>query len=160
MTASSTPRQRHRRICDVHLVLLRDDHVLLTLRKGGYAAGQWQIPSGHLEAQEATPFATMREGAEEIGVHIPEGQLAFVHFMDHRAPGEDPRLGVFYQALTWDGEPYNAEPDKCGGLAWYPLNAVPGNTVPYHAAALTHITAGHVQSTFGFDPALATAART
>ncbi|MBB5108835.1 hypothetical protein [Streptomyces spectabilis] len=38
MTASFTPRERHRRICDVHLVLL-------TLRKGGYAAVPWQFPS-------------------------------------------------------------------------------------------------------------------
>ncbi|MGW6454660.1 NUDIX hydrolase [Streptomyces sp. NPDC055078] len=159
MTPPSTARrERHRRICDVHLVLIRDAHVLLTLRKGGYAAGQWQVPSGHLEAGEPTDAGTAREGWEEIGVRVAAGELEFAHFIDHRAPGEAPRLGVFYRAHAWEGEPYNAEPDKCGGLDWFPLDAIPEKTVPYHAAALAHIAAGRTGSTFGWEPALTTPA--
>ncbi|WP_188277448.1 NUDIX domain-containing protein [Streptomyces sp. CBMA152] len=143
---------RHRRICDVHLVLIRDDHVLLTLRKGGYAAGLWQVPSGHLEHDEPTDTGSVREGWEEIGVRVDDNQLDFAHFIDHRAPGEEPRLGVFYRARTWQGEPYNAEPAKCGGLDWFPLTAIPHHTVPYHAAALGHIAEGRMRSKFGWDP--------
>lgn len=145
--------QRHRRICDVHLVLIRDGHVLLSLREGGYAAGQWQVPSGHLDEGEPTDDGTVREGFEEIGVTVDVSDLELAHFIDHRAPGEEPRLGVFYRALAWDGEPYNAEPDKCGGIAWYPLDDIPRNTVPYHAAALTHIARGSVRSRFGWGKA-------
>ncbi|MGK5533563.1 NUDIX hydrolase [Streptomyces sp. URMC 129] len=144
--------QRHRRICDVHLLLVRDGRVLLSLRKGGYASGLWQVPSGHLEAGESTDVGTVREGLEEIGVRVAPGHLEFAHFIDHRAPGEEPRLGVFYRATTWEGEPYNAEPHKCGGIAWYPLGAIPDNTVPYHAAALAHIAAGRTHSRFGWQP--------
>lgn len=156
MTApSTTPHERHRRICDVHLLLIRDDRVLLTLRQGGYAAGLWQVPSGHLEGEEPTDTGTTREGWEELGVRVPDGELDFAHFIDHRAPGEAPRLGVFYRARTWEGEPYNAEPDKCGGLDWFPFDAIPENTVPYHAAALAHIAAGRPRSKFGWEPARA-----
>lgn len=147
--------QRHRRICDVHILLLRDDQVLLSLRKGGYAAGLWQVPSGHLEAAEPTDDGAAREGLEEIGVRVPPGELEFVHFIDHRAPGEEPRLGVFYRARSWEGEPRNAEPDKCGGLGWFRLDEVPDNTVPYHAAALAHIAQGTMRSRFGWEPMLA-----
>ncbi|MEU2872419.1 NUDIX domain-containing protein [Streptomyces olivoreticuli] len=147
--------QRHRRICDVHLLLIRDDKVLLSLRQGGYASGLWQVPSGHLEALEPTDDGAAREGFEEIGVRVPPGRLEFAHFIDHRAPGEDPRLGVFYRALSWEGEPYNAEPAKCGGLGWYGFDEIPDNTVPYHAAALAGIAAGQVRSRFGWEPALA-----
>ncbi|WP_199820396.1 GNAT family N-acetyltransferase [Streptomyces rimosus] len=52
--------QRHRRIIDVHLLLIRDHQVLLSLRQGGYASGQWQVPSGHLEAGEPTDHGTVR----------------------------------------------------------------------------------------------------
>ncbi|MFI1172909.1 NUDIX hydrolase [Streptomyces melanogenes] len=155
MTTPATV-QRHRRICDVHLVLIRDGHVLLSLRKGGYASGQWQVPSGHLDEGEPTDDGTAREGFEEIGVTVHTRDLELAHFIDHRAPGEEPRLGVFYRALTWDGEPYNAEPDKCGGIAWYPLDNIPPETVPYHAAALTHIAQGRVRSRFGWEPTTAT----
>lgn len=145
--------QRHRRICDVHLLLIRDDKVLLSLRQGGYASGLWQVPSGHLEALESTDDGTAREGLEEIGVRVPSDQLEFAHFIDHCAPGEEPRLGVFYRALSWEGEPRNAEPAKCGGIGWYAFDEVPANTVPYHAEALAHIAAGRVRSKFGW-PAL------
>ncbi|MEU5436037.1 NUDIX domain-containing protein [Streptomyces sp. NPDC020719] len=103
--ATSATVQRHRRICDVHLVLIRDGHVLLSLRQGGYAAGQWQVPSGHLDAGEPTDDGTAREGFEEIGITVNASDLELAHFIDHRAPGEEPRLGVFYRALAWDGEP-------------------------------------------------------
>lgn len=148
-----TTAERHRRICDVHLVLVRDNHVLMSLRQGGYAAGQWQIPSGHLEAGEHTADGAAREGAEEIGVRVEASDLQLVHFIDHRAPGEHPRLGVFYLAHTWAGEPHNREPDKCGGLQWFPLDSLPANSVPYHASALNHIVAGRLHSVFGWEPA-------
>lgn len=143
---------RHRRICDVHLLLVRDRQVFLTLRQGGYASGLWQVPSGHLEADEPTNEGAAREGLEEIGVRVRPEHLELVHFIDHRAPGEEPRLGVFYRATSWEGEPHNAEPRKCGGIGWYDLGAIPDNTVPYHVAALRHIAAGRAYAQFGWTP--------
>ncbi|MGW7553827.1 GNAT family N-acetyltransferase [Streptomyces rimosus] len=143
--------QRHRRIIDVHLLLIRDGQVLLSLRQGGYASGQWQVPSGHLEADEPTDHGTVRGGWEEIGVRVDPGHLELAHVIDHRAPGEDPRFGIFYRAHSWDGEPYNAEPDKCGGLSWFPFDGIPEQTVPYHAAALCHIATGRISSKYGWD---------
>ncbi|MET9291002.1 NUDIX domain-containing protein [Streptomyces sp. NPDC003077] len=150
MTTSPTV-QRHHRIIDVHLLLIRDDQVLLSLRQGGYASGQWQVPSGHLEGDEPTDHGTIREGWEEIGVRVDPADLELAHVIDHRAPGEDPRFGVFYRARAWTGTPYNAEPDKCGGIRWFPLISPPANTVPYHAVALRHITAGRISSKYGWD---------
>lgn len=154
-TVPGTRTERHRRIVDVHLLLIRDDHVLMSLRQGtGYADGLWQIPSGHLEADEHTAAGAAREAAEEIGILVDPLKLELVHFLDHRAPGEQPRLGFFYQAHTWNGEPYNAEPHKCGGLAWHPLTDLPRNTVPYHAAALSHVVGtGRRHSAFGWESA-------
>jgi 8-oxo-dGTP diphosphatase len=149
------PTPRHRRICDVHIVLVRAGRVLMSLRQGGYASGLWQVPSGHLEEGETTAEGAAREAFEEIGVRVEPGGLELVHFIDHRAPGEAPRLGVFYRAREWAGEPYNAEPAKCGGIGWYGFDAVPEQTVPYHAAALACIAEGRMYSAFGWEGALA-----
>ncbi|MGW7517801.1 NUDIX hydrolase [Streptomyces sp. NPDC054796] len=151
--STAVHRQRHHRICDVHLLLIRDDHVLLSRRRGGYAAGLWHVPSGHLEPGEHTAAGAAREGEEELGIQAESGELELVHFIDHRAPGEDPRLGFFYRARSWSGEPQIREPDKCDGLDWFPLSRPPQACVPYHTTALFHIAHGHTHSTYGWQNA-------
>nr|WP_049574286.1 NUDIX domain-containing protein [Nonomuraea sp. SBT364] len=117
-------------------MLVRDGEVLLGRRSGtGYADGLWHLPSGHLEAGESVVAAAVREAREETGVVIDPADLAFAHVM-HRAPD---RVGLFYAATRWHGEPRNAEPHKCSELAWWPLDRLPGDIVDYPAAALAHI---------------------
>jgi 8-oxo-dGTP diphosphatase len=43
---------------------------------------------------------------------------------------------VFFAASRWEGQPYNAEPNKYGELAWAPIDVLPDNTVPYTAAGI------------------------
>ncbi|MFI7637972.1 NUDIX domain-containing protein [Nonomuraea sp. NPDC049400] len=132
----ATPRQRFRAIVDVHVLLLRDTHVLLGRREGtGYGDGLWHLPSGHLEAGESVTEAAVREAREELGVRIDPADLAFAHVM-HRAPE---RIGLFFAVRKWTGEPYNAEPDKCSELAWWPLADLPRDTIGYPAAAIANV---------------------
>nr|WP_068928478.1 NUDIX domain-containing protein [Planobispora rosea] len=135
---------------DVHVLLVRDGEVLLMRRAGtGYGDGRWHLPSGHLEAGESAVHAAVREAREETGVAIAPEDLAFVHVM-HRAPE---RVGLFFLARNWDGEPYNAEPGKCSEIAWCPLDALPPDTIDYPAAAVRAITAGQPFALHGWDPA-------
>ncbi|MEV0973152.1 NUDIX hydrolase [Microtetraspora glauca] len=130
---------RFRAIVDVHVLLVRDGSVLLGRRAGtGYGDGMWHLPSGHLEAGESVVDAAVREAAEEIGVTIRPDDLAFAHVM-HRAPD---RVGLFFMAAAWDPEPYNAEPDKCSEIAWWPLDALPADMIAYPADAIRAIVAG------------------
>ncbi|NUR86675.1 MAG: NUDIX domain-containing protein [Nonomuraea sp.] len=132
-------KERFRTIVDVHVLLVRDGRVLLGRRANtGYADGLWHLPSGHLEAGESAVDAARREAMEEIGVGIEPGDLRFVHVM-HRAPE---RVGLFFVAERWSGEPYNAEPDKCAELGWFPLGEIPDDTVGYPAAAIAAIVEG------------------
>ncbi|NRQ37600.1 NUDIX domain-containing protein [Nonomuraea sp. NN258] len=127
---------RFRAIVDVHVLLLRDGHVLLARRAGtGYGDGLWHLPSGHLEAGESVTAGCVREAKEEVGVDLDPADLAFAHVM-HRAPD---RVGFFFAAVRWRGEPYNAEPDKCAELGWWPLDGLPADTIGYPAAAIAHI---------------------
>ncbi|WP_245899624.1 NUDIX hydrolase [Nonomuraea indica] len=113
--------------------------VLLGRRAGtGYGDGLWHLPSGHLEAGESVIEAAVREAREETGVVLDPADLTFVHVM-HRAPE---RVGLFFAATRWRGEPYNAEPHKCSELGWWPLDKLPHDMVGYPDAALAHIRDG------------------
>ncbi|MFD9939253.1 NUDIX domain-containing protein [Nonomuraea sp. NPDC059023] len=139
---------RFRAIVDVHVLLLRvPEEVLLIRRAGtGYRDGQWHLPSGHLEPGETVVEGAIREAREEVGVVIAAAALRFVHVM-HRSPD---RVGLFFAAREWAGEPYNAEPHKCSAIGWHPLAGLPADTVDYPAAALAAIGRAEPFAVFGW----------
>lgn len=146
----STPAP-YRTVVDALLILVRDGTVLLAQRQGtGYADGAWNLPSGKLEAGETISQAAVREGMEEIGVHIDENDLRFVHLIHYRNHLGDARIGVFFETRRWHGEPYNAEPHKCARIAWWPLDRLPDDTYPYTAAGINAYLRGDTFSNVGW----------
>ena len=140
---------------DVLLILERDGRVLLAERSGtGYADGAFNLPSGKLEPGEDVVGAVIREAREEIGVHIERDAVRAVHVMHHRSPEGQTRVGWFFTADRYEGEPYNAEPHKCAGLLWAPIDQLPASTWPYTAAGIAQYRAGSPFSLhgFGFTP--------
>lgn len=51
---------------------------------------------------------------------------------------------------SWEGEPHNAEPDKCDELAWYPIKNLPVNTIPYIKSAIESYQKGDIYSEIGW----------
>jgi 8-oxo-dGTP pyrophosphatase MutT (NUDIX family) len=118
---------------DVFLLLVRSERVLLALRAGtGFADGWWNLPSGKVERGEDAAAAAVREAREEIGLDLAVADLRLVATVHegHRAArgARDGRLGLFFLAERWDSEPVNAEPHKCAGIEWFPLDGLPANT--------------------------------
>ncbi|MGA4847950.1 trifunctional class I SAM-dependent methyltransferase/NUDIX hydrolase/VOC family protein [Streptomyces sp. G5(2025)] len=132
-------RHRHAEVVDVHLILRRGEDVLLARRANtGYGDGLWNLPSGHLEDGEDVRAAMIREAREEIGLDLAPADLRAEVVVQHRGPGEEPRMGWFFSAEHGaGGDPVNAEPDKCDEIAWHPLSALPDDMVAYCRAALT-----------------------
>jgi 8-oxo-dGTP diphosphatase len=121
----------------VHLILIADGSVLLGLRENtGFADGCWSVPGGRLEPGEPLTAGVVREAAEEVGIEIAEADLEFAHLCHHQDPDGRARLGVFFTATAWAGEPINREPEKCSKLAWHPLTMLPDNTVDYARTAI------------------------
>jgi 8-oxo-dGTP pyrophosphatase MutT (NUDIX family) len=119
----------------VHLLFLRAGKVLLLRRfQTGYADGQYSVPAGHLDGGESVFAAGIREALEEVGVHVAERELAFSQVM-HRRDGDE-RVDFFLEVKSWQGEPVNAEPEKCDDLQWARTDSLPQNTVPYVRRAL------------------------
>ncbi|MFI6900806.1 NUDIX domain-containing protein [Nonomuraea sp. NPDC050394] len=135
---------RFRAIVDVHVLLLRPPEEVLLIRRAntGYRDGQW----GHLEPGETVVEGAIREAREEVGVTIEAAGLRFVHVM-HRSPD---RVGLFFAAGEWAGEPYNAEPHKCSAIGWHLLADLPADTVDYPAAALAAIGRAEPFAVFGW----------
>jgi 8-oxo-dGTP diphosphatase len=119
----------------VHLLFFREDQILLLRRfNTGYADGQYSVPAGHLDGNETVTSAAIREGEEETGVRMEPNDILFSSVM-HRKDGDE-RVDFFVCIYKWQGEPANAEPDKCDELRWVNLNELPPNTIPYIRKAL------------------------
>ncbi len=144
---------RYRPVVDVHLLIMDGGKVLLGRRQGtGYADGEWQImPSGHLEEGESVIDATVREAKEELGLDIDPADVEAAHVMHHRNPGGTARIGMFFVARGPLGEPVNREPHKCAELAWFPVDGLPEDTVPYSAAGIRAVADGGGFSLHGWD---------
>ncbi|WP_308013500.1 NUDIX hydrolase [Streptomyces beigongshangae] len=137
---------------DVMLILERDGAVCLAERQDtGYADGQLNLPSGKLDPDENVFDAVIRETLEEIGIAVEREALRIVHVMHFRNPEGEPRVGWFFAARHWKGEPRNMEPHKCAGLSWHPADHLPDTTVPYNALGIAHYLKGEPFSVHGWE---------
>jgi len=119
----------------IHLFFFRENQILLLRRfNTGFRDGEYSVPAGHLDGGETVMQAGIREGKEEVGVAIEENDMTFSTVM-HRIE-DDERVDFFVQVHKWDGEPFNAEPDKCDDVRWVDMDDLPANTVPYVKQAL------------------------
>ena len=132
--------ERARHFVDVYLILRRSDgQVLLLVRANtGFQDGRAGLPSGGLEPGESVLDGVIREAKEEIGVVVRREDLRCVHVVHSLHPGEDEgRVGFFFQAERWVGDPVNAEPHKCSRLVWADPAALPDGVIGLVAEAIT-----------------------
>ena len=134
----------------VHLFLIRDGRVLLLRRfNTGYRDGCYSVVAGHLDGGEPVVDAMVREAREEVGIAVAPRDLRVVGVM-HRREGDE-RIDFFLTTETWRGEVVNAEPEKCDELAWFPLDRLPDNIVPYVARAIANYRRGVWFDSFGWE---------
>jgi 8-oxo-dGTP diphosphatase len=76
----------------------------------------WDLPGGHIDANETAPVALARELHEELGIAIDApGGAAFVGIDD---PEHDLHLQVWV-ITDWRGDPANCAPDEHDRIAWF-----------------------------------------
>ena len=125
----------------VHLFFFREGQILLARRfNTGYADGQYSVPAGHLDGGETVMAAAAREAQEEVGIKLETDAMTFSTVM-HRMEEEE-RVDFFVHVHGWQGEPFNAEPDKCDDLRWVDIDQLPANMVLYVRQALKNHLAG------------------
>ena len=115
----------------VYLILIRDGKTLLSRRyKTGWMDGKYSLIAGHLDGKEKVSDSMIREAYEEAGVKVAKKDLKPVKVL-HRNSGDQEYIDFFFLAEKWEGEPTVKEPNKCDNMSWFPINALPENTLPY-----------------------------
>ena len=138
-------------------MLFRNRTVLLSRRhKTGWEDGKYGMVAGHVESGESVLDAMIREAKEEAGIDVAKKDLRLVHVMHRKLPAASDFLDLFFTADQWQGEPANMEQDKCDDLRWFPLDALPGNTLAYIRAAIMHHLDGSACSEWGWKEDVAT----
>lgn len=118
----------------------------------GYMDGHYSVPAGHIDGGETILEGCAREMNEEIGITVKPTDLAVVHVMHRRGTeGGKERIDFFLTARDYTGTIENREPDKCDHLSWFPLNALPDNTVPYIRQAIEAMQRNEFYSEFGWN---------
>ena len=133
----------------VHLFFLHDQQILLLRRfNTGFEDGNYSVVAGHVDAGESVTQAAVREANEEAGVIIMPRDVQIVHVMNRKSDEE--RIDFFMTVHRWDGEITNCEPHRCDHLAWFPLESLPGNIIPYVKSAWECYCNGIRYSEFGW----------
>lgn len=153
--------ERFRVVPAAYVVLLRHregrEEVLLQLRQGtGFMDGRWACgAAGHVEAGESVLQAAAREAREELGIEVLDLEpLTSMHRTGATGRAVDERVDWFFGCRRWHGDPALQEPDKAGGLRWWPVDDLPPAVVPHEGAVLLAHARGTLRpvTTFGFDP--------
>lgn len=142
--------ERFKQITSIYLILIKDNKILFLRRKNtGYEDGKYCLPSGHLEENESIREGLKREVKEEIDIDLDTNDLTLVHTM-HRKEN-DTRVDFFFTITKYNGEPVNKEPNKCDDVAWFPINNLPQNIIPYMKKAIENALRKNIYSESGWD---------
>ncbi|CQR61790.1 NUDIX hydrolase [Streptomyces leeuwenhoekii] len=123
-------------VIDTHVILRDGDKILFSQRGGPYGHGRWHMPSGKLDQGEPLTVGAARELYEETGVTTDPAHLRLVQIVHHRQDPTTERIGFFFEATRWEGQPVNKEPEKCLALQWFTVHELPDDIIEYPAAGL------------------------
>lgn len=123
-------KQRFKSVVCADLMITKkvdnDTYILLMKRQNtGSDDGCFELPGGHLEADEDLFDAMIREAEEELCIKLKRKDLKIIHLL-HHYHGE--RLNFIFET---DGEKLNpkiGEPRKCSELRWVKISKLPKET--------------------------------
>lgn len=102
--------------------LIRDNQLLLAMKKRGFGAGKWNGVGGKLDKDETIEETSKRETMEEIGVVIEEQEIvAKINFHFKNKPEWDQQVIVF-KILKWQNEPQESEEMAPN---WFNIDEIP-----------------------------------
>lgn len=112
----------------------------------GYMDGKWDIAgSGHVDEDETARQALARECREELGIRVRPEDAEFTHVC-HRLGKEGDRTyyDLYFFVRAYEGTPAIMEPNKCDGLDWFPLDALPEDMIDFRRLHLHQALTGEM----------------
>jgi 8-oxo-dGTP pyrophosphatase MutT (NUDIX family) len=105
--------------------LVKDDKVLLAMKKRRFGTGKWNGTGGKLKEGESIEEGAIRETKEEIGVDIKKmkemGVIRF-YFSDMSKADDFNQEGYVFTVTEWDGVPSESEEMA---PRWFNVNELP-----------------------------------
>mgnify|MGYP001574904334 CR=1 FL=1 len=106
-------------------LLIKDNQVLLAMKKRGFGKGKWNGVGGKLKEGETLQQAAIREAKEEIGVTpLSLRKVAVLDFYFPEIPADKDwnQQVVVFEVDKWKGEPVESEEMA---PKWFDINEVP-----------------------------------
>jgi 8-oxo-dGTP pyrophosphatase MutT (NUDIX family) len=105
------------------LFLLRENEILLAMKKRGFGSGKWNGVGGKVEPGESIVQATIRECEEEIKVFaIDIVEIAKLNFYFPDLTQNNNQTVSVFKCLNWEGKPEETEEMS---PKWFDLKDIP-----------------------------------
>jgi 8-oxo-dGTP pyrophosphatase MutT (NUDIX family) len=106
------------------IFLVRENEVLLAMKKRGFGVGKLNGYGGKLADGETVEESAVREVKEESGVDIQESDLEKLGELDFYFDDKPEwnQKGIIYKVRAWKGEPVETEEMK---PEWFSVDAIP-----------------------------------
>lgn len=115
-----------------YLILKKGGDILLLHRENtGWMDGFWGLPAGHIEGTEGVAEAAIREAKEEVGTELSKADITLRHVMHRPSTSGRVYFDFFFTAEIGGKTVSNGEPHKHDEIQWFPIDAMPENTIPY-----------------------------
>lgn len=136
----------------MQILFIKENQVLLLLRKNITSDGLFGLVAGHLDEGETITEAFIREAREEVGIDLkPEDiKISTVCHSYSRRYGKE-FIQFYAICYKWSGEFRNMEPEKCGELKFFPIDNLPDNTIPYIKDAIGKVLSGVNYCEYGWE---------
>lgn len=103
-------------------LIVKEEKILLGMKKRGFGAGRWNGFGGKVESGETIEAAAERETLEESGLVVTTMEKIGIHeFEFSDKPGDILEVHVF-RGDTWTGEPHETEEMR---PQWFTTDAIP-----------------------------------
>ena len=112
--------------CVISLIM-RDNKILMILRKNKPDAGNYNLVGGRMEEGETVKQAIIREAKEEVGLVLKEEDIEIVSSLHRICEGGYNSIEYVLVVKNFEGEPQNLEPFVCEKLVWWDLDNLPEN---------------------------------
>jgi ADP-ribose pyrophosphatase YjhB (NUDIX family) len=127
-------RYNTRSVC-ANTLAIKDNQVLLILRKTDPEAGAWALPGGYINWDETAEQAAVRECLEESGYHFVLDKLLKLYSDPHREKDGRQNIVALYVGTVTEStiEPTDGE---AADVRWFDFNHLPEKIAFDHRGAI------------------------